>query len=169
MSVAYAIILAYTNERQKMLKEKITVGEAVNLINESILNFQEGLSAETISKITYAVNNELQVRDYLIGLPLTYSLDTCKSFMTYLTESAEESQRYSFLTVNALYYYEAEETDVATLMIILALNIDEDYPLAKLVEKVIMAGWATDSITAMRNELHPIVVAKLTEMKEELI
>lgn len=152
-----------------MLKEKITVGESVNLINESILNFQDGLPADVISKITYAVNNEAQVRDYLIGLPLTYEMETCKAFLTYLTESAEEAERYAFLTVNSLFFYETKETDVATLMLILALNLNEDYSLAQLAERVILSGWPADTLTSMRKELHPKVIAKIYEMQDQLI
>ena len=51
-----------------MLKEKITVGEAVDLIHNSILDFQDGLNSEIISKLIYSINNELQIRDYLLEI-----------------------------------------------------------------------------------------------------
>ena len=152
-----------------MLKEKITVGQAVALINNSIIDFQDGLSPDILSKITYAVNNELQVRDYLIGLPATFPMDTCKSFLTYLSDSVDESERYAYLTVNSMYYYETENNDIAILLLATAQNINSEYPLAGLISRVMQAGWPSETLSKMRNELHEQVLDKISEMQDNLI
>lgn len=152
-----------------MLKEKITVGEAVALINNSIMDFQDGLSPETISKLIYSINNEIQIRDYLLGLPSVYSLETCKSFLSYVGASVDESESYSILTILSAYFYEQNEIELSALSLATALEIKPDYSLAKLLDRVYVAGWSADSFVKMRNELHETVVGMLEEMSEELI
>jgi hypothetical protein len=152
-----------------MLKEKITVGEAVALINNSIMDFQDGLSPETISKLIYSINNEIQIRDYLLGLPNVYSLETCKSFLSYVGASVDESESYSILTILSAYFYEQNEIELCALSLATALEIKPDYSLAKLLDRVYEAGWSADSFVKMRNELHETVVGTLEEMSEELI
>lgn len=152
-----------------MLKEKITIGEAVALINNSIMDFQDGLSQETISKLIYSINNEIQIRDYLLGLPNVYSLETCKSFLSYLGASVDESESYSLLTILSAYFYEQNEIELCALSLATALEIKPDYSLAKLLDRVYEAGWSADSFVRMRNELHETVVGMLEEMSEELI
>lgn len=152
-----------------MLKEKITVGEAVDLIHESIMSFEDGLTPETINTITYAVNNEIQIRDYLLGLPQTFPIETCISFMTYLMESAEESETYSYRTILSCYFYEQERLDLAKGFLVTALIMKEDYALALLIQRVIEASWPASSFKQMRNELHEKVIDAITEIQDQLI
>ena len=152
-----------------MLKEKITVGEAVNLINDSILNFEDGLSSETISKIVYAINNDIQIRDYFLGIPDTYSMDTCKAFLAYLAESTDGAERYSLETIMSAYFFETGDMEFSSALLYSALDTKSDYSLALLLKRVFEAGWSSDSFTKMREELHGKVVEKLEETQDELI
>lgn len=152
-----------------MLKEKITVGEAVALINNSIIDFQDGLSSETINKIIYAINNEIQIRDYLLGLPNVFPLETCRTFLSYIGASIDESESYSIFAVLSAYFYELDEVELSTLSLITALQIKPDYSLGLLLKRVYEAGWSADTFVQMRNELHEKVVEGLKEMSEVLI
>ena len=152
-----------------MLKEKITVGEAVSLINESILNFEDGLPAETISKLIYSINNEIQIRDYFLGLPNVFSVETCRSFLSYVGASVDESESYSIFTILSAYFYELDEVELATLSLATALQIKSDYSLALLLERVYQAGWSPKAFVQMRDELHEKVVNGLEEMSDKLI
>ena len=152
-----------------MLKEKITVGEAVDLIHNSILDFQDGLNSEIISKLIYSINNELQIRDYLLGLPNTFPLETCKEFLSYLGASVDESESYSILTILSAYHYEQNEIELCALALATALEIKNDYNLAQLLDRVYEANWPKETFVQMRNELHSKVIANLEEMSEELI
>lgn len=152
-----------------MLKEKITVGEAVTLINESILNFEDGLSTDTISKIIYSVNNEIQIRDYVLGLPSTNSMETCIDFVSYIGNSVDGAERYSLQTILSAYYYELGDKDMSAIMIATALDTKSDYSLANLIQRVILTDWAPASFATMRSELHGKVVEGLKEMSDQLI
>lgn len=152
-----------------MTNHTITVGEAIDLINDSILSFEDGLPSETISKIIYSINNEIQVRDYLLGIPDVYSLDTCLSFLSYIGASINEEDSYSIATIISAYFYEKEEMELAAISLEIALRIDPEYSLANLLDRVFEAGWSADSFVEMRRELHPKVVAGLEEMSDQLI
>lgn len=141
----------------------------MDLLHNSILNFQDGLNSETISKLIYSINNEIQIRDYLLGLPNTFSLETCKSFLSYLGASVDESESYSILTILSAYFYEQDEIELCALSLATALEIKPDYSLAKLLDRVYEAGWSADSFVKMRNELHAKVIEMLEEKSEELI
>lgn len=158
-----------TNERLQMLKEKITVGEAVSLINESILDFQDGLTTETVSKIIYAINNEIQVRDYLLGIPATYPMDTCKAFLAYLAESVDGAERYSLETIMSAYFFETSDMEFSSALLYSALDTKSDYSLALLLKRVYEAGWSPDSFRKMREELHGQVVSNLEDIQDTLI
>ena len=152
-----------------MLKEKITVGEAVDLIHNSIMNFEDGLPTETINKIIYAINNEIQIRDYFLGLPNVFSIETCRSFLSYIGASVDESESYSIFTILSAYFYELDEVELATISLATALQINPNYSLGLLLERVYSAGWSANAFAEMRNDLHEKVVAGLEEMSEELI
>lgn len=147
----------------------ITVSEAITLINESVLDFQDGLSQDTLSKIIFAINNEIQVRDYLLGLPLTFPMDTCKAFLAYVSESVDGADRYSVDTVLSAYFYETEDMEVSVGYLSSALDIKSGYPLANLLQRVMGAGWPSESFVAMRNELHPKVLESIEEIADQPI
>ena len=79
----------------------ITYGSALNLINEGIQDISNGiaLSDSIVEKITFAVNNDLQIRDYLIGLPNSYTLSECSEFVDFLPKNEPKpmEQEQNFL------------------------------------------------------------------------
>ena len=152
-----------------MLKEKITVGEAVTLIHDSILTFEDGLPSADISAIIYAINNEIQIRDYLLGLPATFPIETCQAFMSYISDSVDGADRYSVDTINSAYFFETGDIEMSVMLLATALDTKSDYTLALLLKRVVEAGWPADSFRKMREQLHPQVIANLEEKQDELI
>ena len=152
-----------------MLKEKITVGEAVTLIHDSLMTFEDGLPSADISAIIYAINNEIQIRDYLLGLPATFPIETCQAFMSYLSDSVDGAERYSVDTIASAYFFETGDIEMAIMLLATALDTKSDYSLALLLKRVVEAGWPADSFRKMREELHPQVIANLEEKQDELI
>lgn len=152
-----------------MLKEKISVGEAVALINNSIMDFQDGLSSEAISKLIYSINNEIQIRDYVLGLPSTFPMDTCKAFLSYLADSVDGVERYPLETVLSAYFYETSDMETSAMLLASALDTKSDYALANLLERVFQANWEPSAFATMRSELHHKVVEQLEEMQDQLI
>lgn len=152
-----------------MLKEKITVGEALNLIHDSIMTFEDGLPSADISQIIYAINNEIQIRDYLLGMPNTFPMDTCKAFISYISDSVDGAERYSVDTVSSAYFFETGDIGMSLMLLATALDTKSDYSLAQLLKRVIQAGWEPESFQQMRNELHHKVVKELEAIQDQLI
>ena len=147
----------------------ITISQAVTLINDSILDFEDGLTNDTIQEIIFAVNNELQVRDYLMGLPNTFPMETCKAFLSYLSDSAGIANSYAVDTVLSAYCYETEDMVGSMTFLATALDTKPDYSLAKLIGRVMQAGWPADSFGKMRLELHSKVLDEIANRADELI
>jgi len=155
--------------KAKMSIPTITIGEAISLINNSILDFQDGLSQDTIEKIVYAINNEIQVRDYMLGIPETYSLATAVEFVKYLVSSVDEEDIVALATIASAYEYENENYLTSATLLNKVKQLNPTYFLANLLDRVFEANWPADSFAGMRKQLHPQVIAKLEEMKDQLI
>ena len=143
----------------------ITRGDSIALINNSIRNIYNELPVQDsdIEKIIFAVNNDLQIRDYLIGLPNSYTLSECSEFVDYLARMAGDENRYAFDTVNAMYQYEMENVQACQRLISQSYEANPDYSLTNLVKRVLIAGWPSDSFASMRQELAPKVLDNILE------
>ena len=67
------------------------------------------------------------------------------------------------------FYYEIEANDSAEATLQIALQIDPDYSLAKLLYRVMDAGWSGAEFGAMRKELHSKVVEGIAKNSNSLI
>ena len=148
--------------------ENLTVSQARVIIDEAVANFDGNLSDETISKIVFAMNENLQIRDYTIGLPINYGVEHMVQFFTYISDRIPSDEAYAVNTVLAMFEYELGETDIASHLI-QSVNGTRVYSLALLATRVINAGWPSDSFVAMRNELSPKVIANIEELGDEVV
>jgi hypothetical protein len=135
----------------------VTRKQACELITESLNNDIE-LTGEKLEAVILAVNSDLQVRDWLMGLPLRWSLDEGIKFMQYMCVHAPSEDLVPFVTLQALYYYELDDTEKSTMLLNYALRLDKDYALAQLLLRVFNAGWPADQFKTMRNELDPKII-----------
>lgn len=151
--------------------QEITVGQALITINDSIAQFtREGVvSSEAVEQITYAINANVQLRDYLLGLPAEgYTLQECEAFLNYCLSLVDKDKAHPILTILSAYAYEA---GAGTHMNILnmALELDPEYNLAKLLVRVYGAGWSIESWQDMRSQLHSGVRDELNDRSESVI
>jgi hypothetical protein len=135
--------------------------EAVTLIEESINNIIP-LQDERLEKVIFAVNNDLQVRDWVMGMPARFTLDESIEFVRYMAVHTTAEDSVPFITVNALFEYERGNLDSAVKMVEYALAVDEHYSLAQLVDRMLDKVPA-ESLPIMREELDPKVVAACME------
>jgi len=69
-----------------------------------------------------------------------------------------EMDKVPFYTCLCAFYYELGADESAKEALAFALQINSEYSLAKLLYRVIEAGWAGKRFGAMRKELHSQVV-----------
>lgn len=137
----------------------VTRKEAVELIS-GMLNNDINLEGEELEKVIFAVNEDIQVRDWMMGLPIKWSLEESIKFMQYMAVHATAQDSVPFVTVQAIFYYELGEVDKATQCLNYSIHMDSGYSLALLVKRVIDAGWPQGSFKPMRDSVHPKIVAE---------
>jgi len=135
----------------------VTRKQACEFIAESLNNDIE-LTGERLEAVILAVNSDVQVRDWLMGLPSRWSLDEGIKLMQYMCVHAPSEDLVPFVTLQALYYYELDDTEKATTLLNYALRLDKEYSLAQLLLRVFQAGWPAEQFKAMRNELDPKII-----------
>ena len=143
----------------------ITYGEAIDTIDNAISDFANGLELadSTIADITFAVNNDLQMRDYLIGLPNNHGLNISAGFVNELSEKVAPAEKFAYDTVNAMYHYELKNIEACKTLLDSAELSNPDYNLPKLIKRVISAEWPASTFTSMRTELASTVVAIIAD------
>ena len=149
----------------------ITYGEAIDTIDNAISDFANGLELgdSTVADITFAVNNDLQMRDYLIGLPNTHGLNISAGFVNELSEKVTPSERFAYDTVNAMYHYELKNMEAVQLLVQSAEDSNPNYNLLKLIKRVISAEWPSSTFTKMRNDLASTVAKYIADNSDFVI
>lgn len=148
---------------------KLTNLEALSAYTSVFKAFTAGeaLPVNEVNILVYAVQ-DMQVRDYLLGhAPQVLGAQGAIDFVTAILPLVEENQRTAFYTVLSAFYYELGDKELAFASLMQAQSLDPNYSLANLLDRVFRAGWEAESWEAMRNELHPKVVATF-EVEEEL-
>jgi hypothetical protein len=119
--------------------------------------------------IVEGVNKNLQLRDYLLGLPMTYTLEESISIVSFFIDNLadDEEGTIAFKTIKGAFYYELGAPNISALLN--SHGLDEGYPLAQLLHRVYSAGWPAEEFAKMRDQLHSKVVANLEEIASDLI
>jgi len=151
-----------------MNTKEITVRVGYELINSSFSTYLDGntITKDEANKIAFLVNNDIQLRDFVMGISNDYHNDTEKvvAWLETLIEAIGETKNaYALLTVLAMYYYEAGDTGRAILSLDLVQDFDPNYSLAQLIRRVIFAGWPQGSVASMRTQLHEKVRATILD------
>jgi hypothetical protein len=149
----------------------ITYASALKAIDTAILavTSEIDLSDSIVNEITYAVNNDVQIRDYIVGLPLSHAIKECVNFVDYLARMSGDNNRYAYDTINAMYQYELENMEACKRLLESVHNINPDYSLALLISRVMSAEWPSNSFAKMRNELAPKVIETLSDNLDYII
>ena len=149
-------------------RNQITIGDAFNALDKAITEWVSSDIADTndIEIINEAVKADLNFRDILTGLPNHYELDKCSGFVAYFASLVDGLDKVPYISILSAFQFENGDTEGALEMVGNALEMNSEYPLAKLLKRVYLAGWPVDSFTQMRNQLDPKVRLKALEMKD---
>jgi hypothetical protein len=151
--------------------DSMTTGEAKLVLDKVIKQIAEQtgeilIASDDVKIIAYAIENNLQIRDYLMGLTSdglsVESVANILRVMVVLFNSAE-LPAYPVETVLASYKYRLGDSDALTM---LNAGLNRNYSLAQLLQRVFTAGWPVESFEKMSNELHHKVLAELTRTQE---
>ena len=144
-----------------------TVLQVKDLIDDNFEAFSMGLELDEneINTIIEGVNNVLDLRDYLLGLPQAYDFEKCVEFVSYLNSFTTENSSRATSIVLAFYAFENGDTITAQELVNYVMENSPRYSMAQLLQRVISAGWEPSSLTEMREQLHDSVIASITGEK----
>ena len=152
--------------------DSMTTGEAKLVLDKVIKQIAEQtgeilVASDDVEIIAYALENNLQLRDYLMGLTndglSVESVANILRVMVVLLNSAG-LPAYPVETVLASYKYRLGESKTAYEL--LSNGLAREYSLAKLLSRVFVAGWSVQEFSKMSDQLHAKVVAELTRTQE---
>lgn len=153
----------------------ITTGEAKLTLDKVIKQISEQtgeilVASDDVKIIAYALENNLQLRDYLMGLTNDgLSVESVANILRVMVVliKQEELPAYPVQTVLASYMYRLGESKLANGL--LSSGLEKDYSLAKLLSRVFIAGWSADSFATMANDLHAKVVQNIEDDSDKLV
>jgi hypothetical protein len=134
--------------------------KGVNALNKLVDEFSpDNLIDEDLIALVIGSLTDLQVRDYAMGITTAENLNNLNNLWAFLTATAPAGSIAPLATLWAITDYELGNSALALEGLKVAQADEADYPLAKLILRVITAGWPKESFTSMRAELHHKVVA----------
>jgi hypothetical protein len=136
----------------------ITRKEACELITSHIGLPVNEIMEEARERMIFAVNNDIQVRDFFMGLPINHEMKDVIKLSAFLAGMAKQGQDVPFFTLTGMFAYEMGNDKLCRLSLNYAETNNPSYSLTHLLKRVIMSGWPKESFITMRNELHPKII-----------
>jgi hypothetical protein len=138
-------------------------------IRKAIDGLADGVipSAKHIAEVAIATNENLSIRDFLMGVQLEKDIDYVGEYISLLGNVIVKDKAIPLATVFCGYLYQTEEIDKAKTMLIDVLTLNPEYALAKLLNRVFTAGWPAESFKAMAEQLHSKVVDSIYAIEAE--
>ena len=132
-------------------------------IRKAIDGVADGItpSAAHIAEVAIATNENLQIRDFLMGVQLEKDIDYVGEYISLLGNVIVKDKAVPLATIFSGYLYQIEKIDEAKAMIVEVLNLNPDYALAGLLNRVYQAQWAPGEVKKMAQQLHFKVVDEI--------
>lgn len=121
------------------------------------------LTDDETAALIFALNTDLQVRDYAMGL----NKATDNYYQAWLTLTNRAPVKYKSAQA-CLASQVRFEQGITPEAIMLLANSNSEYPLANLLRRVYAAGWEPKSFADMRAELHPKVVEGIFQLHPKM-
>lgn len=113
--------------------------------------------SDHIAEVAAALQKDIQLRDFVLGLPSEREIRDVNTYLAYFMESVPNEFIAPVGSVLAANLYSLEQTDLAKELLSKAIEADPRYSLAQLLNRVFNSGWPAGAFTAMTHELHPKV------------
>ena len=139
-------MLTLTNDRAAAIQAEIFIRSFPSeCANESLLN-----------NVLTVMKNNVQVRDYAMGLTNATNLEHYYKAWAWITNRAEGEDKLAPATILATVCFEMGKLDEGDAL----LEMAGDYNLALLLNRIRQSDWnITEMMPKLRAELHPKVVA----------
>jgi len=126
-------------------------------------------SAQHIAEVAIATNQNLQIRDFIMGVQLEKDIDYVGKYLELLGNVITKQTAIPLATIFCGYLYQIEEKDYAVKFLDEILEMNPEYPLAKLLYRVFAAEWPTSVFKQMTEQLHQGVLDNIYSIDGEVI
>lgn len=150
-----------------MTTETITRKEACELIRGCI--GKEMPEGEVFDKIVFAVNNDMQVRDFLMGLPQYYDMQEVISFLCHMANESKIGEDIPFVVVSGAIAYETGHLEEFYKHAGYASVHAPEYGLNRVLMRAASAGYPGQMLAKMREELHVKVMENCYKTEPDFI
>jgi len=132
----------------------------VEEIRKAIDGLADGVipSATHIAEVAIATNDNLQIRDFIMGIQQEKDINYVGEYIALLGNVITKNKAVPLATIFCGYLYQIEEIEQAKIMLLEVLTLNPEYPLAKLLSRVFAAEWPADEFSKMSQLLHSKVV-----------
>jgi hypothetical protein len=152
------------NDRDVNVRIVENIRKAINDLADGVIP-----SAEHIAEVAIATNENLQIRDFLMGVQLETSIDYVGEYLELLGNVIVKQTAIPLATVFCGYLYQIEEKDYAIKFLNEVLEINPDYSLAKLLYRVFIAQWPAGEFKKMAEQLHQSVLDNIYSINGEVV
>ena len=128
-------------------------------VYDSVDNYSNGVepTTEQIAEFTIAMHKNLSFRDFIMGLPNDKDIDYVGEWVGFMGSVTPKEYAAPIVTIFSALLYEHEQSGEAYYHLEYAQELDPNYSLALLLERVFNANWPVEKFIQMRNQLHPKV------------
>lgn len=160
------VLLALPDAISNYKDNKETNVRIVEEVRATIKDLADGIipNANHIAELASAVNENIQMRDFLMGLrseeaiaPYVYQ------YLELVGGVLIKEAAVPVVTVFSTYLYEIGEKEAAQNLIQDVLETNPKYSLARLLEQTYKSNAPTDMLANMAKELHKSVLANIYE------
>jgi hypothetical protein len=109
-----------------------------------------------IAEIAAALQKDIQLRDFVLGLPSERPIKTVNTYLAYFMDVVPGEFIAPVASILAANLYSIED-EFAKEVLSRALEHNPSYSLALLLNRVFNSNWPAAAFTAMTYELHPKV------------
>ena len=140
-------------------------------IRKAVDNIADGVipSAQHIAEVAIATNENLQIRDFIMGMHLEKDINYIGEYISLLGNVIVKDKAVPLATVFCGYLYQIEEKDYAIRFLNDVLKVNPEYSLAQLLYRVFIAQWPAGEFKKMAEQLHPSVLENIYSINDEVV
>ena len=149
----YTILLDENGKAEQLLTQRKRLTDAIY----TQVDLGTAPDDDHIAEVAAAMQKDIQLRDFMLGLPSEREFVAVNKYLTYLYDTVPTKFITPIASVLAANLYALEEVDSAKEMLHNAIVHNPSYSLANLLNRVFTSGWPSGAFVAMTHELHPRV------------
>ncbi len=149
----YTILLDENGKAEQLLTQRKRLTDAI------YTQIDSGVAPDDdhIAEIAAALHKDIQLRDFVLGLPSEREVAAVNKYLTYFYDTVPTKFIAPIASVLAANLYSMEEVDSAKEMLHNAIVHNPSYSLANLLNRVFNTSWPAGAFKTMTEELHPKV------------